>query len=136
MREPAGAEEAMTYDKRAEVQEARWDDRRLLCRDDNSHGQVTLLSGETKKSFGQPFRSFRSDGPFGAEVLCVYPLIRSYILLRVRETTHLVGFVQNDDLATPQLGFVVQLEDDFEQRTSRRWADETASCENANRHQP
>jgi hypothetical protein len=95
-----------------------------------------LLSGETEEPLRQPFRSFRSDGPFGTEVLCIYPLVRSDIRLRVREMTHLVGFIQNDHLATPKLGLVVQLEHDFEQGTSRRRADETASCENANRHQP
>jgi hypothetical protein len=75
---------------------------------------VTLLSGETEEPLRQPFRSFRSDGPFGTEVLCIYPLVRSYIRLRGRETTHLVGFIQNDHLATPELGLVVQLEHDFD----------------------
>jgi hypothetical protein len=100
VRKPAGAEEAMTYDKRAEVQKARRDDRRLLRRDDHSHGQVTLLSGETEEPLRQPFRSFRSDGPFGTQILWVYSLVRSYIRLRIRETTRLVSLIQNDHLAT------------------------------------
>jgi hypothetical protein len=104
----------MTYDKRAEVQKARRDDRRLLRRDDHSHGQVTLLSGETEEPLRQPFRSFRGDGPFGTEVLCIWPLVRSYFRLCERETTHFVGLIQNDHLATPELGLFVQLEHDFE----------------------